>query len=139
MFPDRTSEIEWFRNQALGAWHAGDFDLARSSFSKYVESVKQQNTNMGGALEEMLREAKALYSQFVAQDPLYESVSTKVLSVITENPGILQTDLYKLMAEFPREVLSYVLYFAADHSRLVRTRKGRTYSLSLPEGEALVK
>jgi len=36
------------------------------------------------------------------------------------------------MPAIPKDTLSYVLYFAADHGHLVRTKGGRTYQLSLP-------
>ena len=132
MFPDRSGEIPFFKAKALAAWKHCEFDTARMHFFKFVESVKQQNVNTGGRLEAELHEAQGLYSRFVAEDPTYLKISEEVLRIVVAQPGLLQTDLYGRLPTVPRDTLSYVLYFAADHGRVVRTKKGRTYQLSLP-------
>jgi hypothetical protein len=44
----------------------------------------------------------------------------------------LQTDLYSVLDGFNKEDIAYAMYFAAEHGAVIRTKKGRTYSLSLP-------
>jgi hypothetical protein len=131
-FPDRTAEIQIHREAARRYWAAGDFASARSSYNKWVESVKQQNINKSGQLESDLNEAKKEFSEFVNADPLYHQISAIAITKIRETPGILQTDLYKALSSFDKADITYVLYFADDHGSIVRTKKGRTYSLSLP-------
>lgn len=52
-----------------------------------------------------------------------------LLSIIQDNPGILQTDLYKACPGIERETVSYILYFASSSGVIERTKKGRTYEL----------
>lgn len=130
-FPDRTAEIEIHKQAARELRARGDHSGARSSYFKWVESVRQQNVNMGGRLEPELEEAKREYSEFVKTDPLYQQIRGAALERITEKPGILQTELYTKLAEFDKADVQYAAYFMEDHGVIVRTRKGRTYSLSL--------
>jgi hypothetical protein len=130
-FPDRTAEIEIHREAARQLRARGDHSGARSSYLKWVESVRQQNVNMGGRLEPELENAKREYSEFVKTDPLYQQIRGAALERITENPGILQTELYTKLPEFDKAAVQYAVYFMEDHGFIVRTRKGRTYSLSL--------
>lgn len=131
-FPDRTAEIQIHREAARRSRSEGDYARARSSYNKWVEAVKQQNINKGGLLGRELDEAKKEFSAFVKTDPLYKQNRDVVVAKIREVPGLLQTDLYKVLAAFDKSDVTYVMYFAADHGIIVRTKKGRTYSLSLP-------
>ena len=94
--------------------------------------MRQQNVNAGGQLEKELEEAKREYSEFVKTDPLYIRVRDAAVGKIREQPGILQTELYEALPEFDKGDVSYAMWFAADHGFVVRTKKGRTYSLTLP-------
>jgi hypothetical protein len=131
MFPDRSNEIEHHKNNARKFLQQKDFDMARMSYLKCVESVRQQNINTSGKLEDDLKSAQKEYSEFVKQDPLYVSIWEKVSIKIKENQGIIQTDIYKLFPDINKNDISHSLYFASDHGKVARTKKGRTYSLSL--------
>jgi hypothetical protein len=131
-FPDRIVEIQIHREAARRYQSAGDFASARSSYNKWVESVKQQNFRNGGQLDRELDEAKKEFSEFVKTDPLYRQIIAVAVAKIRETPGIFQTDLYKALTAFDKSDITYVLYFAADHGTICRTKKDRTYSLSLP-------
>ena len=129
-FPDRTKEIKFHKENAYKFLKDGKYDIARSSFFKWVESVRQQNINMDGALKKDLEEAKKAYSEFVRVDPTYKALCNIALPMIRENPGTLQTDLYKMFPQVDKQDLSYTLYFAAEHGKIQRIKRGRTYSLS---------
>ncbi len=128
-FPDRTEEIKFHKGNAYKFLEDGHYGAARSSFLKWVESVRQQNINTDGALKKDLEEAKKAYSTFVRTDPTYKALCDMILPMISEKPGILQTDIYKMFPQVDKQDLSYTLYFAADHERVKRIKKGRTYSL----------
>ena len=132
MFPDRSVDIRFHRDTARKARGQGNHPLARASYMKWVESVRQQNENTGGQLQRELEEAKGEYSEFVKSDPLYLRIREATLAKVREQPGILQTELYKAFSQFDRADIAYTIYFAADHGILTRTKKGRTYSLALP-------
>jgi hypothetical protein len=46
---------------------------------------------------------------------------------------MLQIEMYTTLSRFPKEDVQYALYFAADHGIIIRTKKGRTYALSLAQ------
>ena len=130
-FPDRTDAIQIHRTEARKARQAGDYPSARSSYMRWVESLRQQSLS-DGALKQELEAAKQEYSEFAKTDPAYLTVCETVLPRIEAEPGILQKDLYKIFPQLAREDISYALYFAAEHGRLTRAKKGNSYALSLP-------
>lgn len=131
-FPHRTAYIQIHKEAARRHRQNGEFALARSSYFGWVESVRQQNINEGGRLEQELKEAKSEYSEFVKTDPLYQQIRDAAVAKIREEPGILQTALYKALVAFDKSDITYAMYFADDHGVIARTKKGRTYSLSIP-------
>lgn len=131
MFPDRTFEIQLHRENARKYFNEKNFDMARLSFFKWVESLRQQNVNTAGKLEEELKAAQKEYSEFVKQDPLYLKTIERILSKIKESSGILQTDLYKFFPDINKNDISYTLFYAAENGVVKRFKKGRTYELSI--------
>jgi len=130
-FPDRTEEIRIHSRMAREAEAKGDFDLARSAYFKWVESVRQQNVNMGGAVESELETAKKAYADFVIDDPLYIKICSEVIPYIESNPDAIQTELYNTFPNYSQEDLRYALYFAEVHGKITRIKKGRSYSLTV--------
>jgi hypothetical protein len=133
MFPDRTFEIEYHKKNAEKFLAEKNYDMARLSYFKLVESVRQQNINTNGQLEDYLKQVEEAYANFVLIDPLYNNILKVILPLIREHPNILQTELYKLVADYRKEDVSYTLFFADKHGRIERIKKGRTYSLSTKE------
>lgn len=131
-FPDRTAEIQLHREAARQYRAQGDHDGARLSYSKWVESLRQQNINTGGQLEHELQDASREQSDFAITDPLYQAIRDAAIARIRQQPGILQTELYKLLPDFEKGAIQYAMFFAGEHGTIVRAKKGRTYSLSLP-------
>jgi hypothetical protein len=129
MFPNRSDSIKFHRNNVFCAIEKRDFDQARFSFGAWIESLKQSNVNTGGTLNGAIQEAEFLFSDFVRKDPLYLRIAPIVIDTVKANPGILQTALYLALPDIPKQSLSYVLYFAADHGCILRKKKGRTYEL----------
>jgi len=129
MFPDRTFEITFHIENARKQFKNKNFNSARISYFKWVESIRQQNINTAGKLDEEYKLAEEEYSEFVKQDPLYVKICDSVLPKISEIPGILQIDLYKIFPEINKNDISYSLYFATKHGKIIRVKKGRTYEL----------
>lgn len=130
-FPDRSSDIIFHRTEARKARQAGNYSQARSSYMRWVESLRQQSLS-ARALQPELEAAKLEYSDFAKTDPAYLTVCETVLPRIKSAPSILQKDLYTIFPQLAREDISYALYFAADHGKLIRTKKGNSYALSIP-------
>jgi hypothetical protein len=128
----RSREIAFHTDYVRRARTAGDTRAARGAYSALVESWKQHNALHHDAFDAQLEAVKRECSEFVKSDPVYQLLRQAIAQVIQRQPGILQTELYTVLAKVPKEELQYALYFAADHGFIVRTKQGRTYSLSLP-------
>jgi hypothetical protein len=55
-----------------------------------------------------------------------------LVPIVRENPGIIQTEIYKRMPEFPRQQVSYALYLGSKNGNVLRKKKGSTYALFVP-------
>jgi len=110
---------------ARSAWLRGDFDTARMGYQKTAYASPRLT-------DECLKEAlKRELTGFAQSDPLYRELMAEILPLVKQCPGIKQTELYALL-NFDREIVSYVLYFAAEIFDLVRRKSGRTYQLFPP-------
>lgn len=116
--------------RAREATRQNNFDLARVSYLKCIESWKNV-VKLDSAYEKQLSEAKQEYANFARTDPLYLKTLPLIKAEIQRHPGVLQTELYKLLPSVEKTDISYALYFAEEHGQIVRTKKGRTYQLAL--------
>lgn len=114
---------------ARSSAHTGNFNQARISYPKAVESWRQANESEGGKWEREHELTKAEFAAFVSIDPVYNDGVAVIIPFIRTTPGLLQTDLYKACTGIERETISYILYFAASSGIIERTKKGRTYEL----------
>lgn len=63
-FSDRTDAIKIHKQNVLKALSVGNIDLVNLSFAKLVESVRQQNINLGGSLDTELALIREIYDSF---------------------------------------------------------------------------
>ena len=110
------------------AWMNCNYDATRNALQRLAYNAHNENTP-----ESLKNEFNKLMLLFADSDPFYLKVMQKVLPVIAENPNILQSSLSKQFPEFDIEQFRYVLYFAALNGDIIRTKKGRSYALNLPE------
>jgi len=52
----------------------------------------------------------------------------KIIQLIKDSPGILQTEIYK-MVDLPRDTVSTLLYWWGKTAKIERKKKGKTYQL----------
>lgn len=131
MSPDRSREIVENKKDVNRFLKEKDFDGARFAYQRLIECLKQQNEYSGGKWTIELESTMNEYSEFAEIDPLYKKTCDMIFPVIEMNPGILQTDLYKLFSKSVHGNINYALYFATEHSKIKREKKGRTYSIKL--------
>jgi|SRR5580700_979368 hypothetical protein len=131
-FPDRTDSIAFNREMIVRSRARGDIAMTRGAYASLVESWKQQNANAGGAHQHELDAVKKEYSDWVRSDPLYIQIRNAAIEVVRQRSGVMQTELHNLLPQFPKTDVQYALYFAGDHGFIVRTKKSRSYVLSLP-------
>src|SRR5947208_2371488 len=106
-FPDRTDSIDFYTDLVRRARASGDIAGTRNAYTALVESWKQQNANSDGAFQTELDAIRREYSDFVKTDPDYQMIRDGILKVLKQRPGIVQTELYEIFAEVPKEALQY--------------------------------
>jgi hypothetical protein len=126
---DRVGDGLLHLQRAREAASSGNADFERLCYMKAAESWKQANETEGGKWARELEQVNKEYAAFVETDPAYRNGLAVLLPIIQDNPGILQTDLYKACPGIERETISYVLYFAASSGKIERTKMERTYEL----------
>lgn len=120
-WPEHCEEIE-------RAWKGGDYDWARQQLQRIAYTM------IGSAVTaEERANFTRLMAEFANEDPLYEHVMERVLPLVRDNPGILQSQIYKGQPDDIKEQMRYVLYFAAELGHIRRVKKGNSYQLMLPE------
>lgn len=71
---------------------------------------------------------------FAAGDPLVRLIATRVQQLVLDDPGQLQSKIYRHFPEFTKEQVRYGLYFADELGLVRREKKGNSYQL-FPAGE----
>lgn len=102
-----------YRSQALFS----DDELA-----KYEQRLQYIKDNFENLEDEYQRE------QYIKQ-----CVLPQIPFIIKENPGILQTEIYKMFAVDCKDSISYELYRLSIEEKIIREKSGRTYSLRIKE------
>lgn len=121
--------IDWRRQfeEISRVWREGDYDQARDWLQKLAYRLKSEE-----APEAVHTKFKALMAEFTRDDPLYAEVMRFALPVITEQSGIIQSQLSKQLHQFNAEHFRYAMYYGAVIGDVVRVKKGRSYALTLP-------
>lgn len=61
-------------------------------------------------------------------------ITEKALAILGDlTEPILQTDLYKKMPDYEDDEIRWAIYYAEKRGDVLRTRKGRSYSVNLTE------
>lgn len=78
-------------------------------------------------------ETKAKFKQgmteFASHDPMVHLIAQRVHQLAIDNPGQLQSKIYRHFPEFDKEQVRYGLYFADELGLVRRKKKGNTYQL----------
>lgn len=107
--------------------------LSKRGYKKYLHDTWQHCLKDGGDyLKRSIAELKELelnYDEYKDQEALYSELLIKVLDHIKNNPGILQTDIYKHLGKEYQDMISGILYKYAKDNIIAREKKGRTYAV----------
>lgn len=118
---------EW-SEQINGAWSRGDYDWARAQLQRIAYTMIEPSVTA----EEKKRFTQ-LMTDFAKEDPLYNDVMQRAMPVITANPGMVQSQIYKGQPDHIKEQMRYVFYFAHELGHIRREKKGSSYKLYPPE------
>lgn len=122
---------EWFNHETLissinaeQGWDVARLALQKAAYRMVRPEVPQDQKNW-------FREFMA---EFVQRDPVYQGTIDRVREAVAQNPGMVQSEIYRGRAEEEKEAARYVLYFAHELGDIRREKAGRSYRLYLPEG-----
>lgn len=82
-------------------------------------------------LEYTLNNLTKVINSLETCENMYLKVKTDMFSIIENNPGILQMDLYKKFDLRYKESLKFIIYHLEKSNCITRQKKGRSYSLFL--------
>jgi transcriptional regulator with XRE-family HTH domain len=104
-----------------------DFRLARKEYLEACEALDR--INGAGEYSKEVSEAVREYEAFVDRDPIYRHIFHRIVGVLEKHPGMLEKDLFRLLADVSRADFLYVLETTQGKGNIRRYRKGRTYEL----------
>lgn len=83
--------------------------------------------------ESELKDIEESINDLLAKDKikkeLLPNLHSKLLSIIENSPGIIQTDIYKMFPKEIREDIASELYYLSSEGTIIRKSNGRTYLL----------
>jgi hypothetical protein len=100
-----------------------DFDFATPREERLEYILQNYDILIKEEQEKIAKEAKK--QELLQNTDLEKSIK----EIITANPGILQSDLYKKYDPILKDSISEFLYFSAKNNRIRREKSGRSYQL----------
>lgn len=95
---------------------------------EFLEKRKTELQYIENNMDELLEKEKF---DKAFKENLLPHLREDLLKIIEDNPGILQTDVYKMFEPEAKDHLSSELYFMAKENLIHREKQGRSYALSL--------
>lgn len=159
---DFIKPIEKEYSRLLSLWTASiskspnELYTALSNFVTYMETVKNtckgKDKNFEIWFEEILtakgylekrknelldleRNLVSLQTQYEQKQLLLPTLDQDLFAYLSNNDDILQTDVYKHFDPALKEEIQSRLYFWARDGKIIRIKKGRTYTISTNKNE----
>jgi hypothetical protein len=101
-----------------------DYDFARTWLQKFSYASVKADVS-----QNVRDDFKRLMTAFANEDPLYRTLISQILPLVSAQPGILQTAIYPQILSYNEEQIRYALYFAHELGDITRVKKGRSYQL----------
>lgn len=98
-----------------------------------IYTILQTNYNKtkNKSLESTLADLKNKLINFPCQKNMYDHMLNKILNCISNNPGIIQNELINNLNSLNKESIRFILYSLEKSNRIMRTKKGRSYTLNI--------
>jgi hypothetical protein len=105
-----------------------DYNSASKIYAHLKDTIETRKiVNLNDLVERFDLELKKVNSA----ENLYPSVKEKIISIINENPGIIQTDIYKKLDTDNKESYRFILYYWEQLNIIQREKSGRSYKIFL--------
>lgn len=108
-------------------------NILNYEYANTVYNILKVNFNktQNKTLEYTLNNLTKVINSLETSENMYPKIKTDIFSIIENNPGILQSDLYKNFDSCYKESLRFIIYHLEKSNSITRQKKGRSYSLSL--------
>jgi hypothetical protein len=121
---DKLPKAEEIIQEAMSLYDKAAQLTRFSSGKEYFRMEKERRISEWEATKNKIQGEK--YHQF-SQERIKKIIS----ETIKLKPGILQTDLYKMISDYPRSEVSEAAYYLSREGKLRREKKGATFRLFL--------
>ncbi len=108
------------RHMTLNQWDEARSQLQRIAYTMLHASQAEKDR------------FTAVMKEFAARDPLLSQVLGTVMPIVRQQPGTLQSGIYKHLPGVDPEQARYALYFGEQLGLLRRVKKGNSYRLYEP-------
>lgn len=96
--------------------------------SRHMEGLSRKHAELTANLDRMQKEYER---QQHIRNVLLPQLRKEIIPIIKNNPGILQTEVYKHFSSDMKNFVASELHDMEYHGILIREKSGRTYSLKL--------
>lgn len=83
------------------------------------------------SLKDELKHVENHMNELNEKYKMEQHIKNELPTIIKKNPGILQTEVYKLFPDDSKSIVSSALYAMESDGRIIRNKSGRTYSLKM--------
>lgn len=102
-----------------------------SAFDVYNYLKNNYNKTNSKTLESILNDFSKIIESLDSNENMYPEIKNKIITILKDTPGILQSDLYKNFDSHYKESLRFIIYYLEKSNNVTRQKKGRSYSLFL--------
>lgn len=100
-----------------------------SAFDVYNYLKNNSNKTNSKTLESILNDFSKIIESLESNENMYPKIKNKIITILKDTPGILQSDLYKNFDSHYKESLRFIIYYLEKSNNIIRQKKGRSYSL----------
>lgn len=103
------------------------FDFWRERILLSDKEIKE----LTAELEHIKEHYDDLTDEYQREQYIKHCILPEIPKIIKKNPGILQTDIYKMYPVDCKNAISFELYAMSKNGKIIREKSGRTYSLRM--------
>jgi predicted transcriptional regulator len=118
-------------------YYTKPFNLSINLFN-YADALEIHKYLKENYIENKVENLKDIYDSYsnrintlISYENNYPAIKAKITSLLENNPGILQTMLYKEIGLEDKKALRFILYHFEKLSLIKREKSGRSYKLYL--------
>jgi hypothetical protein len=102
-----------------------------SAFNVYNYLKTNFDKTNNKTLESILNDFTNIICSLETNENMYPEIKAKIITIIKDTPGILQSDLYKSFDSKYKESLRFIIQCFEKSQRIKREKSGRSYKLFL--------